>query len=453
MFAIELLDNNTRETKRFFLNRNWALIGESAGSHLQLPGIDFSLLFYQTGGSDFRCQQIITDESGEEKINLDETYPGYAKFAFGNFKVSIISVDNDLLLKPEEALDIAGQRILQTASSGKFAKYPALTISEPVPIMVSFSGDQAVYVGRARDNSIVIDASDVSSHHARFFCDGEKFLVEDLGSTNGTFIDGNQVSGQATFHAGQSVCLGASTIIKGLHRETEVVIEEESLEPETEIIEVIQEEERKFPILLAVSEVARPARLVLPLNKWVTIGRDPDSGFWLGAPYVSRKHCQVQLLADNTVQIQDCSTNGTAYSGGIIKNSGTIDVKGQPEVLHFGSGLAVAICFDQKSESHFLESKGRADAFIRRQERKADALVAAEQAESEVVQIEDSASNFKPVRFGMLQKQKQSKGVLTQYLDSFLALKNKQKVLLVVLFLLGLAFIVVVLMLLTNILK
>jgi hypothetical protein len=49
-------------------------------------------------------------------------------------------------------------------------------------------------IGRVADNTIVIDSPAVSSHHASVVNDGGFFAVEDLQSTNGTFVNGVRVS-------------------------------------------------------------------------------------------------------------------------------------------------------------------------------------------------------------------------------------------------------------------
>src|SRR5215472_14778457 len=50
-----------------------------------------------------------------------------------------------------------------------------------------------VKVGKAPDNDLVIDHPTVSRNHLIVRRQGDRFLVQDLGSTNGTFIDGAQV--------------------------------------------------------------------------------------------------------------------------------------------------------------------------------------------------------------------------------------------------------------------
>jgi pSer/pThr/pTyr-binding forkhead associated (FHA) protein len=55
--------------------------------------------------------------------------------------------------------------------------------------------DKDVYtIGRKPDNDIQIDNPVVSSHHAKISRQGRKVVLEDLGSTNGTFVNKKKVS-------------------------------------------------------------------------------------------------------------------------------------------------------------------------------------------------------------------------------------------------------------------
>lgn len=51
-------------------------------------------------------------------------------------------------------------------------------------------------IGRAADNDVVIDNAGVSSYHAHIVHDGNAFIIEDAGSTNGVFVNGRRVSRQ-----------------------------------------------------------------------------------------------------------------------------------------------------------------------------------------------------------------------------------------------------------------
>lgn len=62
-------------------------------------------------------------------------------------------------------------------------------------------------IGRVEDNQWMIPDPSVSSHHAEVVLKGNEVLIRDLGSTNGTFIDGNQIT-EAVLKPGQSLQFG-----------------------------------------------------------------------------------------------------------------------------------------------------------------------------------------------------------------------------------------------------
>jgi hypothetical protein len=62
-------------------------------------------------------------------------------------------------------------------------------------------------IGRIEDNSFQISEASVSSHHCEIIKRGEEFLVRDLNSTNGTFIDGEQIT-EAVLKPGHILRLG-----------------------------------------------------------------------------------------------------------------------------------------------------------------------------------------------------------------------------------------------------
>jgi pSer/pThr/pTyr-binding forkhead associated (FHA) protein len=55
-------------------------------------------------------------------------------------------------------------------------------------------GDAPVTIGRANDSTLVLTDDYASTRHARLFSRGGEWFVEDLGSTNGTFLDRAKVT-------------------------------------------------------------------------------------------------------------------------------------------------------------------------------------------------------------------------------------------------------------------
>jgi len=63
-------------------------------------------------------------------------------------------------------------------------------------------------IGRVDDNTFPITEASVSSHHCEIIRRGEEVVVNDLNSTNGTFINGDKVTGEAVLKPGQILRLG-----------------------------------------------------------------------------------------------------------------------------------------------------------------------------------------------------------------------------------------------------
>ncbi len=70
--------------------------------------------------------------------------------------------------------------------------------------------NDALTIGRSPDSDVVIDDSYSSQSHARFFCDGGEHLLEDLGSTNGTYLNRQKVATATVVRAGDFVQVGAT---------------------------------------------------------------------------------------------------------------------------------------------------------------------------------------------------------------------------------------------------
>jgi hypothetical protein len=81
-------------------------------------------------------------------------------------------------------------------------------------VKIAVSGP--VIVGRAPGADIVIAAAYVSGRHARISLLGENLIVEDLGSTNGTTVNGERIRGTEQLEDGDVVGIGDVTLRVGL---------------------------------------------------------------------------------------------------------------------------------------------------------------------------------------------------------------------------------------------
>ena len=69
-----------------------------------------------------------------------------------------------------------------------------------------------VLIGRGPDAALRLDDDYVSTWHARIATNGEQWFVEDLGSTNGTFLGSQRVTSPVPIAVGTPVRIGKTVV-------------------------------------------------------------------------------------------------------------------------------------------------------------------------------------------------------------------------------------------------
>lgn len=76
----------------------------------------------------------------------------------------------------------------------------------------TLEGDQ-LNIGRDSTNDVAINDAEISRRHARLTLQGGKYVLEDLGSTNGTFVNGQRLAGPRVLKAGEVVSFGEQIVL------------------------------------------------------------------------------------------------------------------------------------------------------------------------------------------------------------------------------------------------
>jgi pSer/pThr/pTyr-binding forkhead associated (FHA) protein len=110
----------------------------------------------------------------------------------------------------EGAGNVGGKRTKKSVTKG----VPTFVVIEPKQHRGrTYTLSNVLAIGRLEDNDIIIDDdSFISSHHARIEVRPEGTWVVDLGSTNGSFVNGQRVVEERSVRKGDRIQVGSTVL-------------------------------------------------------------------------------------------------------------------------------------------------------------------------------------------------------------------------------------------------
>jgi hypothetical protein len=186
----------------------WEVTPERAGRDLHLE-LDINSL-YQVSG-DQPIPGSVRDYTA--LIDVTSTSPPLARQASGVLHDALFLTLLAALIPI--ALGAAGAYWHRRHKAGRNrndSEGPTLEISErDVPVDLPLGFDQVV--GRGNDVGIALEDPTVGRHHARVFRDKSGVWLEDLGSRNGTFVNGQRLEGPRLLHDGDGLAFAKVTAV------------------------------------------------------------------------------------------------------------------------------------------------------------------------------------------------------------------------------------------------
>lgn len=235
--------------------------------------------------------------------------------------------------------------------------------------VLSFEGQEGVEerrltqavtsLGRAPENDVLLDHPSVSRFHARILADEGGVRIVDLGSGNGTRVDGEEleVKVERKLTDGSLIEIGPFAI-----RFRGAALERGAL-PGTAVMPV--EPLGQTVVVAALS----PARLVVTTPQGVrdvplkgqamTLGRDPANDIVVESEAVSRRHARLERR-DGRWEISDLgSTNGLRLQGRQVQSALLAD----GDVVYIGRSVALEFRHPEAARAPAPESREREQSF------------------------------------------------------------------------------------------
>jgi diguanylate cyclase (GGDEF)-like protein len=114
----------------------------------------------------------------------------------------------------EDATLVARSVNISALQSASLDRALLLVLSGPAVGQTFAIGPQSAVLGRAAGNEALIPDPEMSRQHARIELAEGGFVIDDLGSVNGTFVNGARVQSRSPLRDGDRIQLGPLTMIK-----------------------------------------------------------------------------------------------------------------------------------------------------------------------------------------------------------------------------------------------
>lgn len=175
-------------------------------------------------------------------------------------------------------------------------------------------GDATITFGRTPENTFSIDDQLTSRRHAEIRFEPSGYVLYDLGSSNGTMVNGQRVQRHA-LTSGDQFEIGTAAFRYERTADVVAPLGKTALAPTFGDEEEMTSRSTPFSFeLVAVRGPLAGLRFPLGLDI-VTLGRTPDNIVQLQSPRSSRKHCEIRPQSSQLVMVDLNSSNGTFVNG------------------------------------------------------------------------------------------------------------------------------------------
>ena len=223
-----------------------------------------------------------------------------------------------------------------------------------------------IIIGRDPGADIILSTAVVSRRHARFTRQGEDYIIEDLGSSNGTFVNDRKLDQPFTLKSGDQIRLGQTTRL--IYEISPIRV----FEPPSGVAETVIGEEIPIASLgssaqLVVTIAGDNARTYNLKQSEISIGRAEDNDIVIPSRIISGYHVVLNQV-DNRYQITTLpGAKNPVYLNGRAISKPTILENG--EILRIGGrdpGVMVTMVYELPGEpdtTNRLTVVGRGDRF------------------------------------------------------------------------------------------
>jgi ABC-type multidrug transport system ATPase subunit/pSer/pThr/pTyr-binding forkhead associated (FHA) protein len=241
-------------------------------------------------------------------------------------------------------------------------------------------------IGREEDAQIVIYNPAVSRHHVRLTYQAGHYFIEDLGSANGTFVNGQRLAGSQALNPGDRIALGETTVLElealgapvPPWQPAQTVVDQSPLpapagahprpghapgQSDIPATQIFDNKENLFgqqqsPPQLIVSVAGSGSQTYALIKAFVTIGREEGNDILIPSNIVSRHHASLEKTDQGyRLIVQPGNTNETYLDGQLVTTPRRLQHSNLIRIGSQEAGLMVTLAYLVPSEGGQLKTR------------------------------------------------------------------------------------------------
>ena len=214
-----------------------------------------------------------------------------------------------------------------------------------------------IVIGRDSGVDVVISSSAVSRRHARLMREGEGYVLEDLGSSNGTYLNGERLVGRRLLKSGDQIRLGAAITLtyEAPPSRAETVLRSAPPIAYSGLQTVVGEEPQLLanasPPKLIVAIAGGSSQTHILTRPTLTIGRVEDNDIVISSQIVSRQHAHLeQVNGGYKLVVAPEAKNPVLFEGRPLDGSRVLRHGDTFRIGSLDPGMMVTLTYDAPGE-------------------------------------------------------------------------------------------------------
>jgi pSer/pThr/pTyr-binding forkhead associated (FHA) protein len=209
---------------------------------------------------------------------------------------------------------------------------PVWTIRLNDKMVKQFSIDngERKIIGRGGDADVILDNTAISREHTAISLKNDTYYLEDLGSLNGTMVNGRKIDTLVQLFEGDAIGIGKFQLVPtGSEQKAAQEPKSVALDYGDETVFVrpkkapqgpaAESDEKPTHRLLVVQGEASPREISLDRRNSIKVGKDPSSDILISGFFVARAQCYVMRRDKHFYIVPQRSWTGTRLNGFKVK--------------------------------------------------------------------------------------------------------------------------------------